>query len=104
MMACERFLNFKPIDEPSWRKHDKRYEYVPTANEMIKDIVKYHEMWERKKGKTVKNSFAEEKRAIVLKFLFRLQQDQGIGLNDQGTFEEIFNDEMNRSGRKRERS
>ncbi|XP_063442300.1 uncharacterized protein LOC134722610 [Mytilus trossulus] len=103
-MACERFLNFKPIDEPSWRKRDRRYECVPRVNEMIKDIVKYHERWEMKRGKTVKKGFAEAKREIVLEFLFRLQQDQGIGLNDQGTFEEIFNAEMNRKGRKRERS
>ncbi|CAC5399072.1 unnamed protein product [Mytilus coruscus] len=74
---------------------------------MLKDIVKYHEMWETKKEKSGKNSFAEEKRAMVLEFLFRVQQGEGIGLNDQGTFEEVFNAEMKtfeKRGRKRDRS
>lgn len=106
-MACGRFLNFKPINKPSWRERDIRYACVPTVNKMMKDIVKYHAMWERKKEKSGKNSFAEEKREMVLEFLFRVQQGECIGLDDQGTFEEVYNTEMKpfeKRGCKRDRS
>ncbi|CAC5399074.1 unnamed protein product [Mytilus coruscus] len=104
-MACRRFLTFEPIDEPSWRKRDSKYECVPTVKEMIKDIVNYHTKWLRKQRNSGKNSFVEAKREMMMEFLFRVQQGEDIGVNDQGTFEQVFNAEMKyfeKTGQKRE--
>ncbi|CAG2202633.1 unnamed protein product [Mytilus edulis] len=72
---------------------------------MITDIGNYHTIWSKKLRNSEKNSFVEAKREIVKEFLFQVQQGEDIGLNDQGTFEKVFNDEtkyFEKRGRKRE--
>ncbi|CAG2205649.1 unnamed protein product [Mytilus edulis] len=106
-MAYRRFLNFQPIDKPSWRKRDKQYECLPTVKQMITDIGSYRTMWTKIQRIFGKNSFMKAKLEIVKEFLFQVQQGEDIGLNDQGTFEKVFNAEIKyfkKSGRKRELS
>ncbi|XP_063442280.1 uncharacterized protein LOC134722580 isoform X2 [Mytilus trossulus] len=101
-MAYRRFLNFQPIDKLSWRKRDKQYECLPTVKQMITDIGIYRTMWTKIQRIPGKNSFVKAKREIVKEFLFQVQQGEDIGLNDQGTFEKVFNAETTKRGRKRE--
>ncbi|XP_063442289.1 uncharacterized protein LOC134722599 [Mytilus trossulus] len=103
-MACQRFLNFRPTDTPLWRKRDKKYEVLPTVEEMIKDIVNFYSIWSKKERTAEKDSFAETKREMMMEFLFRLQQDENIGLDEKDKFEHVVNDELKsfeKTGQKR---
>ena len=99
-MACSRFLEFQPIDRPSWRKIKDKNDTIPKVSEMITEILVYENTWNRIKNENTKQCSAV-KQEMYLKFLYQIQIGEDIGVLDRNNFESIICNKVNKSNRRR---
>ena len=97
-MACSRFLEFQPIERPSWRMIKDRNDTIPKISEMITQILEYENTWRRKENTTQCSAVKKE---MHLEFLYQIQIGEEIGVDDRDNFDDIINNEENKANRKR---
>ena len=85
-MACGSFLEFKPTQNPPWRKRITETTIAPSISDMILEIVSYRRKYEeikkyklRQRTKMIKNIDRE----FLLQSLLNIQQEEGIGLQSE---------------------
>ena len=85
-MACGSFLEFKPTQNPPWRKRITETTNAPSISDMILEIVSYRRKYEeikkynlRQRTKMIKNIDRE----FLLQSLLNIQREEGIGLQSE---------------------
>ena len=97
-MACSHFLEFQPIERPSWRMIKDRNDTIPKISEMITQILEYENTWRRKENTTQCSAVKKE---MHLEFLYQIQIGEEIGVDDRDNSDDIINNEENKANRKR---
>lgn len=90
MAFLKKFCSFEPTDLPKWRKRLPSDEEKPTISQMIDDIVEYKRRHKAAiaEGKITKDIKKTDFK-FLMKFLFNVQIEEGIGLTSEGTTKNV---------------
>lgn len=86
------FINYEPTERPAWQKLLSKCEDDLTTSNMVKKIVEYRRQFLefKRKKKLPKDFFKDIDLDFLIKFLFNIQVDEGIGLQNEDATKKII--------------
>ena len=94
MAESKQFLDFEPTEMPTWRETlQQNADGATTISDMVNEIVNYrHQMSKLKRKKRLtKTSTKDIDLDMLIHFLFNIQTDEDIGLQNEYATKEVIN-------------